>query len=216
MKLKEKINEYLLTLGYSREDLDCMDTSSVYLAEKIAIYAHRNQTRLDGKAYISHPYSVLDKYRDFVGLTTDDYFCIDVELMYDCGIPFRGVQEVCLLHDVIEDSDITLNEIAEIYTDCSLGKHFDCYIRKPLSLVTHDKTEDYFVYVEKMIEDPVACIVKFMDLADNMNPTSLSCFGKEEFERIQKYTCCALMINEYWHFLENIQKYHLERENQNE
>lgn len=212
MKLKEKINEYLLEIGYSNEDLTYMDKSSVYLAEKIAIYAHRNQTRLNGKPYISHPYSVLDKYRDFVGITPDDYFCIDDELLDDCGIPYYGVQEVCLLHDVVEDSDITLDDIAEIFSDCGFECHFDCNIRKPLSRITHDKNDDYFVYVEKMINDPVASIVKFMDLADNMNPTSLSCLGKKEFERLQKYTCCALMINDTWHFLENIQKYYLERE----
>jgi (p)ppGpp synthase/HD superfamily hydrolase len=117
-----------------------------------------------------------------------------------------------LLHDVVEDSNITLDDIADVYFDCGFETHFSCNIRKSLNLITHNKEDDYFVYIEKMMRDPVASLVKFMDLADNMNPVSLNCFGKEEFERLQKYTCCAFMINEYWHFLESIQKYNLEKQ----
>lgn len=104
MTLKEKINEYLFQLNFSEEDIAQLDASSVYVAQQIALYAHRNQSRLNGDNYYVHPYNVLSLYRKFTGIT-DDYFCVDLDLLvWECGIPYDGVQEVCLLHDVLEDT----------------------------------------------------------------------------------------------------------------
>ena len=207
MKLKEKIDNYLLDIGYSKDMVENMDTASVYIAEKIAIYAHRNQYRINGEPYINHPYSVLDRYRNFVGIVPDDYFCIDVDLLYECGVPYEGVQELCLLHDVVEDSDITIEQIADIYANLNLGKYFDSVVKKPLSLLTHNNADDYTKYVNKIIDNPVASLVKLIDLADNINPLSLNCFEEKEIERIQKYIKSFMEINNKWHFLEKAQKY---------
>lgn len=208
MNLKDKINEYLLQLEYSQEDIECMDSSSVYVAQQIAAYAHRNQTRINGDSYYTHPYNVLSLYRKFTGITENDCFCVDLDLLVgQCGVPFDGVQEVCLLHDVLEDTDITVEEIEEVFAQVSLEYYFNSYIKEPLLLITHDKKESYQSYIAKLLINPVASLVKFMDLADNMNTTGLIELGDFELERIEKYACYSKMINDKWHFLERCNYY---------
>ena len=207
MKIKEKINEYLRNVGYTDEDISVLDSSSVYIAQQISAYAHRNQKRLNGDNYFAHPYSVMELYRKMVGIVENDYFCVDVDLMYDCDIPYDGVQEVCLLHDVLEDTDVGMDEIEEVFADLGLDKYFQLYIKTPLLLITHDKTEDYPTYIAKLIDNPVASLVKFLDMADNLNPIGLTSMGDFEFERISKYAYFNKIINDVWHFLENADKY---------
>ena len=207
MKTLEKIHTYLKSLGFSQEEIKNLDSASVYIAKEIAIYAHRNQTRLNGEPYVTHPFGVLDHYRKFVNIIEDDYFCIDVDLLAECQIPFDGVQECCLLHDVLEDTEVTLAQIQEVYEDLSLKSHFEHYVKPALILLTHDKSQDYATYICNMIHNPIACMVKFMDMADNLNPATLDTIGKNEVERIYKYAVCCQIINDRWHFLENVQKY---------
>lgn len=208
MKLKDRINEFLREKQYTEEEILFMDSSSVYIAQQISFYAHRNQRRLNGDYYFKHPYNVMSLYRDFTGIIEGDYFCVDIDLLVgECNIPYDGVQEVCLLHDVLEDTDVTLEEIENVFDELSLGEHFRRYIKIPLSLLTHDKSEDYVVYISKLIEHPVAALVKFMDMADNMNPSDLNKFGNAELERILKYAYYCKIINDRWLFLENICRY---------
>lgn len=207
MKLKERINEFLKTQGIKEETIKDLDSSSVHIAEQIAFYAHRNQTRINGSHYFSHPIKVLNLYRKFTGIVDGDYFCLNLDLLLECGIPYNGVQEVCLLHDVLEDTSITLNEIKEVYEDLELGHYFETYIKPPLILITHDKSEDYSTYIKKLLINPVASIVKFMDLADNMSPLTLNEFSNFELDRINRYAHYSKEINDKWHFLENIITY---------
>ena len=153
----------------------------MYVAHQIAVYAHRNQKRLNGDNYFLHPYNVMQLYRNFTGIVENDYFCIDMDLLVgDCNIPYDGVQEVCLLHDVLEDTEVTIDEIEEVFETLNLGSYFRLYIKQPLLLVTHDKSESYEVYIAKLIRNPVASIVKFMDMADNMNPSGLNQFDSNK------------------------------------
>lgn len=208
MKIKEKINQYLKQLGYSEQDLNFFDSASVYVAQQIAMYAHRGQKRVNGDAYFSHPFNVMQLYRDFVGIDENDYFCINVDLLVgECKIPYDGVQEVCLLHDVLEDTDVTLFEIEQVFTDLSLGHYFQLYIKTPLQLMTHDENEEYDVYIARLINNPTASLVKFLDLTNNMNPSTLDIFGQDELNRIIRYAGYAKFINDKWHFTENRQKY---------
>ena len=208
MKLKEKINMYFKKLNYSEQDIALMDTSSVYIAYQISAYAHKDQKRVNGDNYFFHPYDVLKSYKDLIGIKDDDYFCVDVdELILTYNIPYHGVQEVCLLHDVLEDSNISIDEIEEIYNDLSLGDHFLRYIKKPLLLITHDKNEDYLTYINKMLDNPTACLVKLLDMNDNMKVISLTKLTNYELDRINRYAFHCKQINDKWNFLQNINKY---------
>lgn len=207
-ELLNKIHEYLKTnYNYEDEELIHMDNMSVLLAKEIAIYAHRNQTRVNGENYFKHPYSVLNIYREFIGIVEDDPFCIDVDLLDQCEIPFYGVQEVCLLHDVIEDSDLNEKDIRNIFEECGFENHYLTNIQNPLLLITHDKSVSYQDYITIVLEHPTSALVKMCDLYDNSNPLSLNIFSDKEYERGKRYLSELYRINKEYNFIENCKKY---------
>jgi (p)ppGpp synthase/HD superfamily hydrolase len=69
---------------------------------------------------------------------------------------------VALLHDVAEDTDITLEDLA---------REFPEEVMKPLHLLTHEKGTDYLTYVRGIKSDPIAVKVKLADLAHNSDQT---------------------------------------------
>lgn len=205
-RLKE-IHDYLVSIGKKEEDLKQLDKFSVYLSMEIMEYAHRNQKRENGEDYANHPSRCLQNYRDLVGIIPDDYFCIDKDMMYENGVPYDGVQEVCLLHDVVEESDFTLVEIEEIYKECELGDFFKLYIKEPLKLITHDKKMDYFTYIMVCMENPISALCKMMDLQDNIYILSLTKFDENNYKRAQDYLLYMFLINSKYQFIERVQSY---------
>lgn len=103
-------------------------------AMQTAYNAHHGQLDVSGVPYIFHPYHVAEQMND--ELTT-------------C---------VALLHDVAEDTDITLEQLAE---------DFPAPVIEALRLLTHSKNEDYFEYVSKIRDNPIAKAVKLADIAHN-------------------------------------------------
>ena len=212
-ELHKKIHDYLMIKGYKKKDLNRLDKFSVYLSMEIMEYAHRNQTRENGEEYINHPLRCLQTYKSMIGIISNDYFCIDRDLLYENEIPFDGVHEVCLLHDVIEDSDITIEELEEIFDYCELGIYFDLYIKEPLTLITHEKSIDYDEYIVKYVmKNPISALVKMIDMQDNLNMLSLSDFSESKYERSARYLKLLYTINCKYKFIENIQKYKKELE----
>lgn len=208
MSVLDKIHEYLLSIGVSQNDIDFYDSASVYLSQEIALYAHREQKRRNGAGYFSHPYSVMEKYRALVGIIDDDPYCINVDLLIQCQVPYNGVQEVCLLHDTIEDSDLSIDDISSVFYEKGLKSYFDAYIKEPLLLLTKKDGESYEEYFSKILKNPIASIVKMMDLSDNLDASTLGALADEDVERLHKYVDCFKTINYKWKFLENTQKYH--------
>ena len=222
MNLKEEINmadlnkemkEFIMNKGFTEKQYEDMLTSSVNIALVISSYAHREQYRENGNNYIVHPCSCLDLYRNFVGIKEDSYDCIDLDLMYEHNIPFEGVQEVALLHDVLEDTEVTLDEIEKMFNDLGLATYFELYIKQALILITHDKSESYELYIDRMLVNPVASICKMMDLTDNMNMFGLTKVGDKELDRTIRYAKYFKQINDKWHFIENMMLYKKERFN---
>ncbi len=217
MSFREKVHELLKeVLDLTEEEVVTYDFTSVGVAQEIAFYAHYGQRRLNSDMYIVHPDNVLKLYRKFVGIIEDDYFCLDSDLLCrECNVPYEGVQEVCLLHDVLEDSSVTIEEISELFEEVGLKTHFDLYIKTPLLLITHDKSDDYDKYIEKLIEHPTSALVKMLDMTDNMNPTTLHYFGEKELDRIMMYSKYCKAINDRYHFTENTYKYFAIRRERN-
>lgn len=103
-------------------------------AMQIAYKAHFEQLDVSGAPYIFHPYHVAEQMNDELTVCT------------------------ALLHDVIEDTDITLEE---------LEKNFPAEIIDVLKLLTHKKGEDYFEYIKRIKKNPAAKAVKLADIAHN-------------------------------------------------
>ena len=211
--LNKKMKEYFSGKGLTEKQYEDLLSCTVNIAMAIACYAHRNQFRENGKEYREHPYSCMDLYRDFVGIVEDSYDCIDLDLMYKHNIPFEGVQEVALLHDVLEDTEVTLDEIEKMFNDFGYATYIDLYIKQALILITHDKSEDYEIYIDRMLVNPIASICKMMDLTDNMNMLGLALLKDSELDRTIRYAKYFKQINDKWHFIENLQLYKKERAN---
>ena len=118
--------------------------STLETAIKLATDAHSGQLDMSGQPYILHPIRVMLR------------------------VSHPSTRIVAILHDVIEDTPITLAEIE---------RHgFSQEIIEALRLVTHDKDSlGYVEYVQRIrdSENTIAIEVKLADLADNMDPLRL-------------------------------------------
>lgn len=67
---------------------------------------------------------------------------------------------VAVLHDVIEDTAITLGDLRNLGYPIKVLEALDCLTRR--------EEETYEAYVERLLPDPVARSVKLADLKDNL------------------------------------------------
>lgn len=103
-------------------------------ALKLAYNAHEGQLDRGGLPYIFHPYHLAEQMDDEITTT------------------------VALLHDVVEDTYITLDVLEKI---------FPSKVVEAVDLLTHDETKDYFEYVKRIKSNPIAVKVKLADLEHN-------------------------------------------------
>ncbi len=208
LNIEERIRDYLSSeAGFTQDEIESMFEFTVYISMAISMYAHRNQRREDGKPYYLHPFYVRKMYMEFTGIEEGDFFCIDRDLMEEYGIPFEGVQEVCIMHDVLEDTEVTLEEIREIYNEYGYRDYFNMYIERPLLLVTHDKNMNYDEYIDEVLKNRTASMVKMADMADNLNIMSLGKFEEKEENRAIGYIRYSKRINDKYHFIEGCREY---------
>ena len=120
----------------------------------IAYKAHQNQFDKANIPYIYHPIHIAEQ--------------MDTEL--ECI--------VALLHDVVEDTDITLND---------LEKEFPKEVIDLLKILTHDKKIDYIEYIKKVKTNPIATKIKIADLKHNSDITRLENITTTDLKRIEKY-----------------------------
>lgn len=90
---------------------------------------------------------------------------------------------VALLHDIVEDTDITLDDLKEMKFDSEIVDAVDAITRR------EDETK-YFDFIERVKKNDIARIVKIYDLEDNMDITRLNMFGDYEQKRLKKYWYC--------------------------
>ena len=109
-------------------------------AMKLAYTAHHGQVDKSGIPYIFHPMHLAEQMQD--EYTT-------------C---------VALLHDVVEDTDVTLDTLSMI---------FPKDIVDAVALMTHQKGESYLDYVARIKENPIARAVKLADLQHNSDQSRL-------------------------------------------
>ena len=130
--------------------------STLQRAIEIATKAHNGQFDKGGKEYIGHPLRVME-----MGQT-------------------EAEKIVGVLHDVIEDTSITIENLAE--------EGFSKEILDALLCVTKlSNNENYDHFISRVMTNPLAVKVKINDLKDNMNITRLKKVTKKDLERICKY-----------------------------
>ena len=91
-------------------------------------------------------------------------------------------QIVAVLHDVVEDTAVTLDDLRQA--------GFPEAVLAAVRCVTHDKKEPYADYVVRCLADPVARQVKLADLEENSRlDRSLVRAGtlERDFRRIHRY-----------------------------
>ena len=105
-------------------------------ALKFATERHSDQKRWDGSPYINHPRRVAEKFSDDLRKT------------------------VAVLHDVVEDTDITLEDLEKLGIPGS--------VVGAVKAITKRKDENYLDYILRVSRNPLATKVKIEDLNDNM------------------------------------------------
>lgn len=131
-----------------------INTKLTRLASKIAYKAHEGQTDKAGVPYIFHPIHIAEQM-------DSEESCV-----------------VALLHDVIEDSDITL----EI-----LSKYFNDDIIAALRVLTKKENDDYVMYIKRVKTNKLATKVKIKDLEHNRDLTRLDEVTDKDRKRSMKY-----------------------------
>lgn len=142
--------------------------NSADLLEKaitIAVEAHRGQRDRTGAPYIVHPMRVM------AGVDTD------IEKM------------VAILHDVVEDTDWTLEKLAQ--------EGFPAEVIGALDCVTKRDGEEYNDFVKRSASNKIAKKVKLADLEHNMDARRLSNVTEKDVERLKKYVRA-------WRFLKSL------------
>ena len=96
-----------------------------------------------------------------------------------------------LLHDVVEDTEVTFED---------LEKHFPPEVMEVLKLLTHADDEDYYVYVRRLKDNPIAKKIKLADIAHNSDQSRLVGTDKDnpktkEYFR-KKYARAIEILNE--------------------
>jgi len=122
---------------------------------EIALKAYSGQRDKAGKTYILHPLRIMSK--------------MDSE--YEMS--------VALLHDVIEDSDYSREDL--------LAEGIPFEVVEAVQLLTKIDGETYEQFIERVIGNALAVKVKLADIEDNINVLRLESVGEKDLERVAKY-----------------------------
>lgn len=121
----------------------------------IATKAHKGQVDKGGSPYILHPLRVM-------------FLCEKEE------------EKICaLLHDVIEDTYVTLEDLRK--------EGFSEGIMEAVEALTRRDSESYDAFIDRLKYNAIASRVKLADLEDNMNLSRIANPREQDYQRIEKY-----------------------------
>jgi (p)ppGpp synthase/HD superfamily hydrolase len=124
-------------------------------ALKLCFDVHKEQVDKSGLPYVFHPFHLAEQ------METED------------------TTIVALLHDVVEDSDLTLDDLRQM--------GFGDTVIAALALLTHDPAVEYMDYVRAVKDNPIARAVKLADLRHNSDLTRLDTVDEKALARREKY-----------------------------
>lgn len=131
------------------------------LAKLFATGAHEGQVDKSGEPYILHPQRVASRM----------------------DRPSRAV--VAWLHDVVEDTDVTLQRIEELFGDGTA---------EAVDAITHKKGESWADYLTRVRGNEIARAVKIADLIDNSNLSRLKEVTPKDVKRQAKYNRALIYL----------------------
>ena len=124
-------------------------------AVSLALWAHAGQQDKAGAPYILHAMRVASRMESQESIIT------------------------ALLHDTIEDSDLTLDELRQ--------RGYPQPVLAALECLTKRDDEVYDDYLERVRANELARRVKLADLADNVNLARIEKPSQADHERLTKY-----------------------------
>lgn len=93
-----------------------------------------------------------------------------------------------LLHDVVEDTDYSLKDLADMgFPESAIHA---------LALLTHEKGVPYMDYVARIKENPIARSVKLADLRHNSDLSRLDLVDEKAVQRAEKYKKAIALLSE--------------------
>ncbi len=130
----------------------------------IAYEAHKKQKDKSGLPYVFHPFHLAEQMND-------EYSTC-----------------VALLHDVVEDSNYTIQDLIDI--------GFPIEVTEAIKVLTHSKAIPYFEYIKKVKNNTIATRVKIEDLKHNSDLTRLNQITEEDEKRIEKYRKALFLLGD--------------------
>ena len=124
-------------------------------AIEIAVECHSGQNDRAGEPYILHPLRMMMKMN-----TAEEKITV-------------------VLHDVVEDSEMTIRGLRK--------EGFSEKILKAVDALTKRKGESYKKSIERVKKNPLAVKVKIADFEDNMDIRRLKRITKNDRKRLNKY-----------------------------
>lgn len=124
-------------------------------AISIAALAHKGQKDKAGNLYLLHPLRMMMQMKS------------------------EAAMIVAVLHDVVEDTDWTLEQLQE--------QGFSEEVLTAIDCVTNRAGESYDQFIERVQTNPIAREVKIADLEDNMNIRRIAQIKPKDLERLEKY-----------------------------
>lgn len=143
-------------------------TEQYGLAFQIVDKLFANKLDKGGQPYLGHLCRVSDS------LTKRGKFCSEIPNIYD------KAAVVALLHDILEDTDTTIDTLRVFGFDEDIIQAVDVISRR-------EDEQYYFDFIKRVSKNRLATLVKICDLKDNMDITRLNKFGEYEQKRLMKY-----------------------------
>jgi (p)ppGpp synthase/HD superfamily hydrolase len=142
-----------------REKQQTHSRAGVAEAEAKARQVHAKQRDKGGAPYIEHPLAVAATLRK-------------------AGAGDTAIS-VALLHDVVEDSDTTLNDLR--------AAGFSDIVLKAVDAITRRENESRTRYLRRVSGNQIALSVKFADLRHNMDLSRIPCPNMTDRIRVLRY-----------------------------
>lgn len=142
------------------------DNARVRRAYETAVAAHRGQVDKSGIDYINHPLAVAAQVEENISAVI-----------------------VALLHDVAEDTDLTVEELKKKIP-------LTAEETQALKLLTHDDTTPYLEYVARLKSNELARAVKVADLRHNSDLSRIKNPSPKDFARVEKYSAALKILTD--------------------